>query len=239
MPDAPGHPSPDPDAAAVAAVEAVRAGDAQALAAVLATRPDLATGLVPGHGGRTLLHVATDWPGHVPHVAETIAVLLAHGADPDAAFVGAHRETPLHWAASCDDVAALDALLDAGADIDARGGVIGGGTALNDATAFGQWRAARRLVDRGADVSAWDAAALGLTDRLADLLAAEPGSALEPLLWAAAHGGQRSTATLLVDDGADPAWVGWDGLTPPDAAERAGAADLAAWLRARRRRSLA
>lgn len=232
MPDEPGHSSPDPDAAA--AVDAVRSGDADALAQLLGARSELATGLVPGHGGRTLLHVATDWPGHLPHVAATIAVLVAHGADPDAAFVGAHRETPLHWAASCDDVAALDALLDAGADIDARGGVIGGGTPLDDATAFRQWRAAWRLVERGAGVSAWDAAALGLTDRLADHLAAEPDAALDPLLWAAAHGGRHSTAALLVDAGADVAWVGWDGLTPADAAERAGATELAAWLRTRR-----
>ena len=41
-------------------------------------------------------------------------------------------------------------LLDAGANIEARGGVIGGGTPLDDAWAFGQWNAARRLVERGA-----------------------------------------------------------------------------------------
>ena len=44
----------------------------------------------------------------------------------------------------------LDALVDAGADVDARGSVIGGGGPLNDAIAFGQWQAARRLVERGA-----------------------------------------------------------------------------------------
>lgn len=51
---------------------------------------------------RTLLHVATDWPGHAPRVAETI---------------WAHAETPLHWAASSDDVEAGDALRDLGADL--------------------------------------------------------------------------------------------------------------------------
>ena len=83
---------------------------------------------------------------------------------------GRAPETPLHWAASSDDVEAVAALLDAGADIDAPGAVIGGGTPLNDATAFGQWDAARVLVERGAVVSAWDAAALGMTDRVAELL---------------------------------------------------------------------
>jgi hypothetical protein len=38
------------------------------------------------------------------------------------------------------------ALLDAGADIEAPGAVIAGGTPLTDAVAFGQWQAARRLV---------------------------------------------------------------------------------------------
>jgi ankyrin repeat protein len=91
----------------------------------------------------------------------------------NARFVGAHRETPLHWAASCDDVAVLDALLDAGADIDAAGAVIGGGTPLADATAFKQWRVAHRLVERGAQVTLSDAATLGLSDRLEAMFAAE------------------------------------------------------------------
>lgn len=43
---------------------------------------------------------------------------------------------------------ALDALLDRGADIEARGGVIGYGTPLDDAVAFKQWKAAERLAKR-------------------------------------------------------------------------------------------
>ena len=139
-----------------AAVAAIRAGDAAALERLLAADPELATARV---GPRTLLHVATDWPGGLPRVVDTIRVLAAAGAELDAPFDGPqHDETPLHWAASADDVAAIDALLDAGANLDARGGVIGGGTPLTDATAFGQWQAARRLVGRGADPSwvGWD-----------------------------------------------------------------------------------
>jgi len=60
-----------------------------------------------------LLHVATDWPGHFPHVSASIAALVEAGADVNARFHGPHEETPLHWAASSADVAALDALLDA------------------------------------------------------------------------------------------------------------------------------
>ena len=73
-----------------AAVRAVRAGDTVALAQALAGQPGLATARLPGHGGRTLLHIACDWPGHLPNVAESIAVLVRHGADVEAAFVGAN-----------------------------------------------------------------------------------------------------------------------------------------------------
>lgn len=215
-----------------AAMLAVRSGDTAALERALTARPDLATARPPGHGGRTLLHVACDWPGHLPNVAESIAVLVRHGADVDATFVGPHAERPLHWAASADDVEAVDALLDAGADIDAPGAVVGGGTPLNDSTAFGQWRAARRLVERGAAVSAWDAAALGLTDDLATMVG-EDAHDLDALLWAACHGGHRDTAAFLLESGAEVNRVGWDDLTPLEAAERAGASGLAAWLRTR------
>jgi ankyrin repeat protein len=88
-----------------------------------------------------LLHVVTDWPGHFPNGATTVAVLVAAGADVNARFTGPHTETPLHWAASSDDVEALDALLDADADLEAPGAVIAGGTPLTDAVAFGQWHA--------------------------------------------------------------------------------------------------
>jgi ankyrin repeat protein len=62
---------------------------------LLADHPDLAGEHLPDDGGRTLLHVATDWPGHFPRVSDTIAALVAAGADPNAAFRGAHAETPL------------------------------------------------------------------------------------------------------------------------------------------------
>lgn len=87
---------------------------------------------------------------------------MGAGADVNAPVTGPHAETPLHWAASSDDVEVLDGLLDAGADIDAPGAVVAGGSPLRDATAFGQWSAARRLVERGAQTTSFDAATLGL-----------------------------------------------------------------------------
>src|SRR5690606_25925262 len=134
---------------ASAAIAAIRTGDVARLRTLLAENPRIISAFVvdrstPGQG-RTLLHVVTDWPGHHPHGAETVALLVAAGADVNARFVGPVAETPLHWAASNDDVAVLDALLDHGADIDAPGGAIAGGSPLSDAVGFGQWNAARRL----------------------------------------------------------------------------------------------
>jgi uncharacterized protein len=108
---------------AVAAVEAIHTGDADGLRRLLGENPELATAALGTAGDdgmtRTLLHVATDWPGHFPNVAATVGVLVEAGADVNGRFSGPHTETPLHWAASSDDVEALDALLDAGAGIEA------------------------------------------------------------------------------------------------------------------------
>ncbi len=189
---------------------------------------------------RSLLHVATDWPGHVANVAAVIRALVAAGADVDAPGSGRVTETPLHWAASSDDVAALDALLDAGADIEARGAVIAGGTPLEDAVAFRQWKAARRLLERGARVTFRRAAALGLVDIVAERAAGADADELSMAFWYACHGGRRNTAHLLLDAGARIDWVApWDGLTPLDAAVRAEADELVRWLRARGARSSA
>jgi hypothetical protein len=73
-----------------------------------------------------------------------------------------HTETPLHWVASSDDVEAFELLVKAGADIEALGGSIGGGTPLDNAVGYGQWRVARRLIECGARTKLWHAAALGL-----------------------------------------------------------------------------
>lgn len=95
-----------------------------------------------------------------------VTTLVEAGANVGGRFAGAHEDTALHGAASSDDVVVLDALLDAGADIEADGAVIAGGTAIADAVALSQWRAARRLLERGAETTLWQAAALGELDRV-------------------------------------------------------------------------
>jgi ankyrin repeat protein len=216
---------------AVAAVKAIHSGNIELLKRLLHENPSLATARIAGT--RTLLHIVTDWPGHFPNGAETVAALIAHGAEVNAPFVGRHTETPLHWAASCDDVAVLDALLDHGAAIEATGAVIGGGTPLADAVAFGQWQAARRLVERGARTTLWQAAALGLMAPVAQHFegpAPPSPDEVTNAFWCACHGGQRSPAEYLLGRGADLNWVGYNGLTPIDAANRSGAAELVEWL---------
>jgi len=222
------------DPLAVEVTAAIHSGDTSALAALLRDHPELASARIGDEScSRTLLHVLTDWPGHRPNGAEAVRALVDAGADVNAGFVGRHTETPLHWAASCDDVEVLDALLDRGADIEAEGAVIAGGTPLLDATAFGQWNAAHRLVERGAETRLWPAATLGLLDRVEAELVARPPTREEvtEAFWGACHGGQLGTAERLLAEGADINWVGWDGLTPLDAASREGAEDVVAWLR--------
>jgi ankyrin repeat protein len=220
------------DEVLAAAAEAIRVGDTETLNQLLVENPKLAEARIGGK--RTLLHVATDWPGHFPNSAAIVAALAAHGADVNASFIGRHSETPLHWAASSNDVAALDALLDHDANIEAVGGVIGNGTPLADAVAFGQWQAARRLVERGARPNLWQAAALGLMARVQDYFDREPPPAeVTNAFWCACHGGQRTVAEYLLDRGADLNWVGHDALSPLDAAERGGAEDVVPWLRSR------
>jgi ankyrin repeat protein len=227
--------TPANDPRALNATRAIQAGDLDTLSALLEAEPWLATArLGDDDCYRTLLHVVTDWPGHFPRGPEVVGLLVRAGADVSApSSFEHHSETPLHWAASSDDVAVLDALLDAGADIEAPGAVLGGGTPLADACGFGNWAAARRLVERGAATRLKDAAALGRLDLMGEHLdAATPSdSDLTQALWSACHAGQLDAARWLHELGADADWVGWDGLTPLAVAEAGGFTDVADWLR--------
>jgi uncharacterized protein len=220
------------DPRAVAVKQAIETGDIAGLNRLLQQNPDLVRTRFGGESGRTLLHIAADWPGHFPNGPAIVAAIVAAGADLNAHSIDLHEETPLHWAASSDDVAVLDALLDHGADIEAEGAVIGGGSALADACAFGQWRAARRLIERGAKSNLWQSATLGLIDRVSREFAdnTPPLEDITNAFWCACHGGQREAAEYLLARGADRNWIGHDQQTPLDAARRSEAHELAEWL---------
>lgn len=228
------------DPQAVRLTRFIQQGEIEALRQTLEDQPALARAIVVDAKGigRTLLHLATDWPGHFPQVAGTIGVLIAAGADVNAgmrnsAAPDAPGETPLHWAASSDDVAAIDALLDGGADLEARGAVFTGGTPMSDAVIFAQWNAARRLLERGAGTTLSQSAALGLLDRVREFFSrSQPApSEVTASLWHACRGGNLPTVSFLLERGADINWIGWDHLTPLDAAQKSGNGELVAWLR--------
>src|ERR687887_1350596 len=158
------------DPLAVRLTTAVRSGELDELARLLEERPELANARIAGRRGgwRTPLHVAADWPGYFPNGPAAVALLLEAGADPNDDTGGDCPETPLHWAASTDDVDVAVVLIDGGAGLETPGGSIG--TPLDNAVGYGCWHVARLLVERGAPVDAlWPAAALGMLTRLDEL----------------------------------------------------------------------
>jgi ankyrin repeat protein len=162
---------------AVELTAALKQGEVDRLDWLLAANPGLAHCVVENAkgGGRTPLHLFADWPGHNSNAVEIVRTLATAGADLDAPAAGMrHRETPLHWAASNDDVALIDALLDAGADIERAGSSIDGGSPLSCAVGYGQWASARRLVERGARTLLWHEAALGLMPAIRQRVEADP-----------------------------------------------------------------
>jgi hypothetical protein len=102
--------------------------------------------------GRTLLHFASG-----SGCFDVVAVLLRHGADPNVADSGGH--TPLYNVANeCSSEqgpAVVRALVRAGADVNAHGGVTRA-TALHMAARRGYVDIARTLLDCGAAIDARD-----------------------------------------------------------------------------------
>ncbi len=231
-------------------VAAITAGDAELTAALLVDDPHLATARLSGND-RSMLHHATDWPGHRPNVATMIALLIDAGADPDATFPNPSpevAETPLHWAASSDDVAAVDALVDRGARVDPLGGVFGGCTPFEEAIIFENYGAAARLLELGAANYLPGAAALGRLDLVAEFfdddgqLRTDIGMLphwttmpdaqvlLDRAFQFACRAGQLDTARFLLERGADISSVTPVDTTALDEASGNGHDHVVAWL---------
>ncbi len=231
-------------------VRAIEEGRLDSLQSTLAANPGLSAARISGNrgGSRALLHVVTDWPGFFPKGPAVVNLLIAAGSDPNARTEGREPEaeptgeTPLQWAASSDDVEVAEALILGGADIEARGGSIAGGTALENALGYGCWRVARLLLQHGAKVEKlWHAAALGMTSVMERFF--EEGSPpsreeLNDAFWQACSGGYRRTAEYLLARGADLNWIpSYAKGTPLEIANRAGMDTgrqaLVEWLRAK------
>ncbi|HEV3212360.1 MAG TPA: ankyrin repeat domain-containing protein [Acidimicrobiales bacterium] len=202
-------PIPGDAPTAVALRAAVHGGDLDLIRRLVADNPDLArTRFVARGGSGTALHFVTDWPGYFPNGPAIVHLLIDAGADPDATTTGAGPpETPLHYAASSDDVDVAVALIDRGADLEAPDGSIG--TPLDNAIGYSCWHVARLLATRGARIEkVWHAAALGVLDTLETLLV--PGVDRDEIskgFWHACGAGQRRAAERLLQAGADLAWV--------------------------------
>jgi hypothetical protein len=146
-------PHGDPIAAELVAI--IEAGDLDALERLLAYRPELASARMigrkgPDGGWQTPLHATAGWPGYYPNAPVAVALLVQAGADPNDDTGGDHPETPLHWAASNDDLEVAVALIDGGANLETPGGSIG--TPLDNTVGYACWNVARLLVERGAVV---------------------------------------------------------------------------------------
>src|ERR1700722_5393834 len=232
------------DRESIEVIAADHAGDVVTLQRLLADNPGLAASRLGGTAqGRTPLHVVADWPGYFPNGPQIVRILIEAGADPNARNPDQpSSETPLHWAASSDDVDVARALIDGGADVEAPNGSIG--TPLDNAIGYACWHVARLLVQRGARVDKlWHAAALGMLDRLQELLGGQSGAepeALSQAFWHACAAGQRRAAELLHNRGADLNWVpDYAKGTPLDAAGGLGTRqdNVIGWLRGQGARS--
>lgn len=130
------------------ACQAIDEGDLQTLKQLLERHPDLLK--EQSEDGKSLSFWTLDWPGGKPGAAQSLELLLKHGADPNARFKG-EGETLLHWAASLEhDADSIPVLVRRGANVDATGGVIDGATPLTNALHFAKMPAARELVKAGA-----------------------------------------------------------------------------------------
>jgi ankyrin repeat protein len=211
---------------------ALRRGDAEQVEALLADDPSLATAVI---NSCWPLHHYADAPGHRPNAAAIVRALVEAGADVDTHPLDTwHHETALHWAASNDDVELIDALLDAGADIEHPGSSIDGGPPAQSALGYTQWNALRRLYERGAKIGLSHAAALGLMPLVVSLVGAVPPPSEDELsvaFWNACRAGQLEAARYLLAHGAERDWrAPWSGQTSLDAARDQHHRPVIAWL---------
>jgi ankyrin repeat protein len=222
------------DAQAFEFATALKRGDIDRVRELLEDDASLATAVI---NGCLPLHLFADAPGHRPNAAAIVTALVRAGAVLDAHATGTwHHETALHWAASNDDVELIDALLDAGADIEHPGSSIGDGPPIQSALGYAQWAALRRLYERGSSVDLAQATALGLMPLVRSLADAVPQPEQEELsvaFWNACRAGQLEAARYLLGHGAELNWAApWSGQTPLDAARAAHQDATAEWLAA-------
>lgn len=230
---------------------AIESGDVETLERLIAEDPQRVH-QTTADNPRTLLHVLCDYPGHRPRSRLTAQILIRAGADVNARakFEGKTDpgETPLHWAASSDDVAMIEVLLDSGAEIDIDGGVIANGTPLWEAVVFCMPNAAAKLIQRGATYNLMIAAGVGRLDLVAEFFDAKgditdragvlPGwstprparDCIDSAFGMACRNGHLETAQWLLQKHPDIDRKNPVGETPLDQAVQRNHAAVADWL---------
>ncbi len=234
--------------------KAVREGDVGSLERLLKGDPNLVHKTTDDNK-RTLLHTLADFPSHTPRQADVARLLIEAGADVNAriphAKVDHSRETPLHWAASNDDVGLAEILLDAGAKIDSDGGVILAATPLWNAVIFRCVNVANLLIDRGAATNLMIAAGAGRRDLVASYFNEDGNvvedagalpcwdkprdakAALDSAFGFACRNGHLTVAKELIERGADPTVKNPTGDTPRKQAEDGAHRIVLAWMKER------
>ncbi len=130
-------------------------------------------------------------------VGQIVALLVAHGADVNAA--ARKGATPLHYACRDAAVETVALLVQNGADVNARSSGLYDGVPLHIAVEAKKYEVCKLLVENGADLNAQN-------------------SDGDTPLHLAAAGGYKNIAQLLLASGADTAVVNNDGETALDVA---------------------
>jgi ankyrin repeat protein len=207
------------------AVEAVIAGDASTLRALLRQHPDLARARSTRRHHATLLHyiAANGVEGHrqqtPPNAVEIAKLLLDAGAEVDAlADMYENSCTTMSMLVSSSpphaaglQTALAETLLDHGAAFEGRGS--NWQSAVQTALSFGFLDTAKALSRRGAPVKdIVTTAGLGRTDDVARLLASSDGAQKHSALALAAQHGHIDIVRLMLDAGEDPSRYNPDGF---------------------------
>jgi ankyrin repeat protein len=188
-------------------LDAAENGHADKLRNLLDSHPDL----IDARGGnfqkQTALHKAA-WRNH----PACVELLLARGADVRIRDTGDNAYA-LHFAAEAADLAVIELLVDAGSDVigdgdDHRLGVLGWATCFHET----RQDVAAYLLARGARLNLWSAIALGRTEDVRSMIAADPSlrdarmsrsEHRRTALHHAAGRNQRDVVRLLLELGAD------------------------------------